>query len=156
MWKMAELQSAPCHLRFDPQWDEDLPPVVGSQEDLERVFLNIFMNAIDAGGENGTVMVQTRFVRAENMVEISITDDGPGIPEDQRGRIFDAFYTTKEKGTGLGLSVCQSIILQHKGKLEVRSQTGWGATFSIKLPVLQDEGIAAHNRRRSPLEGIHP
>ena len=139
MWKMSELESAPCQMTFDAQLAKDLPEIMGSQENLERVFLNLFMNAIHAVSKKGAVRVETRLLPSQNLVEINITDDGPGIPQEQQERIFEPFFTTKENGTGLGLSICQSIILQHKGIISIHSISGQGTTVSIQIPVLQNE-----------------
>jgi signal transduction histidine kinase len=139
MWKMSELESAPCQMTFDARLAKDLPEIMGSQENLERVFLNLFMNAIHAVSRKGTVIVETRLLPSQDMVEIKVTDDGPGIPKEQQDRIFEPFFTTKENGTGLGLSICQSIIMQHKGKISIDSAVGRGTTISIQMPVLQNE-----------------
>jgi signal transduction histidine kinase len=139
MWKMSELESAPCQMTFEAQLAKDLPEIMGSQENLERVFLNLFMNAIHAVSKKGTVIVETRLLPSQDMVEIKVTDDGPGIPKEQQARIFEPFFTTKENGTGLGLSICQSIILQHKGSISIDSTGERGTTVSIQIPVLQNE-----------------
>jgi signal transduction histidine kinase len=139
MWNMSELESAPCQMTFDAQLAKDLPEIMGSQENLERVFLNLFMNAIHAVSKKGTVRVETGLLPSQDLVEIKITDDGPGIPQEQQAMIFEPFFTTKENGTGLGMSICQSIILQHKGSIAIHSSGGQGTTVSIQIPVLQNE-----------------
>ena len=73
------------------------------------------------------------------MVELQVTDDGPGIPVDQQPNIFVPFFTTKEKGTGLGLAICQRIVKNHGGTISVQSKPGEGSTFAIRLPALQSE-----------------
>jgi signal transduction histidine kinase len=145
MWKMSELQSAPSKVKFAADLDKALPEITGSQENLERVFLNLFMNAIHAVSGKGQVSIKTRFLSLEKRVEIKITDNGPGIPEEQRKRIFDPFYTTKEQGTGLGLNISQSLVLQHGGEIRIDSEVGQGTTVSIKLPVMQDDPPARIN-----------
>ena len=139
MWKMSELESAPCQMTFDARLAKDLPEIMGSPENLERVFLNLFMNAIHAVSKKGTVIVETRLLPTQDSVEIKVTDNGPGIPKEQQAKIFEPFFTTKENGTGLGLSICQSIILQHKGSISIDSTGGQGTTISIQIPVLQNE-----------------
>jgi two-component system, NtrC family, sensor histidine kinase HydH len=140
MWKMSELQSIPRKVDFVADLDKALPEITGSQENLERVFLNVFMNAIHAvSGSGGQVRVQTRFLPPEKRAEIKITDNGPGIPKEQRDRIFEPFYTTKEEGTGLGLNISQSLILQHGGQITLESEVGKGTTVSINLPLEQDD-----------------
>jgi signal transduction histidine kinase len=139
IWKMSELESAPCQVAFDARLEKDLPEIMGSQENLERVFLNLFMNAIYTISKKGKVIVETRLLPSGDTVEIKVTDDGPGIPPEQQERIFEPFYTTKESGTGLGLSICQSIIQQHKGDISIQSTPGQGTTVTVRLPVLQDD-----------------
>ena len=75
--------------------------------------------------------------KADGMVKITFTDDGPGITEANQKRIFNPFFTTKEvgKGTGLGLSICHGIVIEHGGKISVRSAIGQGSTFVVELPL---------------------
>lgn len=141
MWKMCELESAPCQVNFEARLEKDLPEIIGSQENIERVFLNLFMNAIHAVSKRGKIIVETSLLPSEEMVEIRIIDDGAGIPKEQFNRIFEPFHTTREDGIGLGLSICQSIIQQHKGSISIDSEEGKGTMFSIKLPIRQDEPL---------------
>jgi signal transduction histidine kinase len=138
-WKTCELQSAPCKIALEARLEKNLPEIIASQENLERVFLNLFMNAIHAISGKGKVLLETRLLPPGDMVEVKITDDGPGIPQEQQERLFEPFYTTKENGTGLGLSICQSIIQQHKGTISVESAPGLGSTFIVRLPILHQE-----------------
>jgi len=138
-WKTCELQSAPCQVALEARLAKNLPEIMASKENLERVFLNLFMNAIHAVSGKGKVILETRLLPSRDMVEIRITDDGPGITREQQEHLFEPFYTTKETGTGLGLSICQSIIQQHKGTISIESTPGQGTTFSVRLPVLQEE-----------------
>jgi signal transduction histidine kinase len=138
-WKTCELQSAPCQVGLEARLEKKLPEIMASKENLERVFLNLFMNAIHAVSRKGKVVLETRLLPSRDMVEIKITDDGPGISREQQERLFEPFYTTKENGTGLGLSICQSIIQQHKGSISFESTPGQGTTVSVRLPVLQND-----------------
>ncbi len=112
-----------------------LPPVTGDRSQLQQVFLNILMNAVQAMGEQGKLILTTR--RVDGFVEALVRDSGPGIPADHIDRIFDPFFTTKEsrKGTGLGLSIAYGIVQKHGGTIAVRSEPGEGATFIVRLPV---------------------
>ncbi len=98
---------------------------------IERVFLNLFTNAVDAMQGEGELVV--RIYDDEDVVKIEVSDTGPGIPEDCLDKIFDPFFTTKDKGTGLGLSIVYNIIKNHYGRIEVNS-TEKGTTFTIYLP----------------------
>lgn len=102
---------------------------------LNQVFMNLIYNAADAIEGHGIISVRTRHDAGK--LYISITDNGCGMPEDVRSRIFEPFYTTKPvgKGTGLGLSIAYGIIEKHQGKIEVESEPGKGTTFTITLPI---------------------
>jgi signal transduction histidine kinase len=116
--------------------EPDLPFVHGSASRLEQVFLNLLVNAKHALAERpaGRIEVATRL--AGHVVEVSVRDDGPGVPAALRHRIFDPFFTTKgpERGTGLGLSIAFDIVREHGGVLELRPMTDGGACFVAHLP----------------------
>jgi two-component system NtrC family sensor kinase len=112
----------------------DLPPVLGSGNRLQQVFLNLFMNAKDAMPSGG--MLEVRTGATNGYVEVEVTDTGLGIPRENLHRVFDPFFTTKAtgRGTGLGLSVSYGIIKEHAGKIEVRSTPGKGTSFRLEFP----------------------
>jgi two-component system, NtrC family, sensor kinase len=113
---------------------ERLPRVQGNPRNLEQVFLNLFLNAIQAMPAGGRL---TLSASAEDAyVRVGVGDTGVGIPAEHRDKIFEPFFTTKEagEGTGLGLSVSYSIVEKHGGRLEVESQVGKGTTFHVILP----------------------
>lgn len=117
---------------------EDAPVLVEAGE-MQQVFLNLLLNAIDAiaghSRTGGHVTVRARVDGGRVVVELA--DDGPGMTQEQQERCFDLFFTTKEvgKGTGLGLSVAHHLIEQHGGQLSVRSAPGEGAVFTVSLPL---------------------
>jgi two-component system, NtrC family, sensor kinase len=115
-------------------FQDDLPPVLGSGNRLQQVFLNLFLNARDAMPSGG--MLEVRSACSNGSVEIEVTDSGLGIPRENLSRIFDPFFTTKAtaRGTGLGLSVSYGIIKEHGGKVEVRSTPGKGTSFRLEFP----------------------
>ena len=104
---------------------------------INQVFMNILVNAVQAMAEGGTVRIATWADRPWAVV--SIADSGPGIPPEVLSRIFDPFFTTKKvgAGTGLGLSISYGIIDRHGGRISVQSEVGTGTTFEIRLPFLQ-------------------
>lgn len=114
----------------------DLPPVHGDEQALQQVFINLILNAVDALPPKGQITVSASKSKQTDFIEISVTDNGPGIPEHILPRIFDPFFTTKvkEKGTGLGLSVSQGIIHRLGGNISVKSQEGLGTIFTVLLP----------------------
>jgi len=119
--------------------DADLPLVLASPHQIERVFLNLFLNAADAMEvPGGTLKIRGR--KEGERVCVSIEDSGPGIPEEVRGRLFEPFVTTKRHGAGLGLWVCYGIISEHGGQIEVESEASRGTVFTITLPALSSRG----------------
>ena len=114
----------------------DLPLVSGNANQIQQVLINLMINAQQAMQGSGEVSVTTSNGNSD-MVEISVKDNGPGIPEDIQAKIFEPFFTTKEvgKGTGLGLSVSYGIIKEHKGDIRVISAPDEGTEFRISLPV---------------------
>lgn len=115
--------------------DESLPPVIASQDQLEGVWLNLLLNAIDAIHPGpGHIHITTCHIA--DQVQIVFADNGHGINPEQLPHIFEPFFTTKGpgRGTGLGLSVCQQIIARHGGEIRVWSQPGVGTQFTIILP----------------------
>ena len=115
---------------------EDIPVIGGDQAQVQQVILNLVTNAIDAIGKDGVVTVRSRCSKDE--IRVTVTDTGPGIPENVQRMIFDPFYTTKSagKGTGLGLWISYNIIEKMGGEISVKSQVGQGTEFTIRLPVV--------------------
>ena len=116
----------------------NLPEIIADRFQMQQVFLNIVLNAEQAMTESsgrGNLTVTTEAF--EEIIKISFTDDGPGIPRDIMNRIFDPFFTTKEvgKGTGLGLSICYGIVTNQGGRIYAQSRPGKGATFIVELPI---------------------
>ncbi len=113
----------------------DMPMTLCNAGQLGQVFMNILLNAAQSIEEFGEIAVRT--FRDGKDACVTISDTGCGIPEDQLGRIFEPFYTTKEigKGTGLGLSIVYDIVKKHEGDIEVTSEPGKGTTFIIKVPI---------------------
>ncbi len=113
----------------------ELPPVRSNAQQLSQVFMNLIVNASQAMNGKGVITIRTR--ATGNKVAVDISDSGPGIPDEVKARLFEAFFTTKgpEKGTGLGLSISRDIVRKHGGEIEVESQAGKGTTFTVTLPV---------------------
>jgi len=120
-----------------------LPRLVLDPGLMQQALLNISLNAIKAMPEGGTLSVETRAEEREGgipgAVKIVFTDTGEGITPENLGRIFSPFFTTRQQGTGLGLAITQRIVEQHKGELDVTSDPGKGATFTIILPLPMNE-----------------
>ena len=116
-----------------------LPRVECLASQLNQVFMNLLVNAAQAIPQKGRITLKSGC--ADDLVWVSVSDTGSGIPPEIMARIFDPFFTTKPvgKGTGLGLSVSYGIIEKHGGRIEVASQPGEGTTFTVWLPVSQPE-----------------
>jgi two-component system NtrC family sensor kinase len=114
---------------------EDLPTIESDRGQLQQVFLNILSNAIAAVEDGGRIDISS-VLEDENAVAVTISDNGPGIPEEHLKRIFEPFFSTKaEYGTGLGLSITFGIVEKLGGRIDVQSEVGDGASFTVRLPV---------------------
>jgi signal transduction histidine kinase len=123
--------SKPIEILF--HGDESLPEVEHDSAQIHQVLLNLLLNAIQA--IDGAGKVEVHLYRAEETINVQVTDDGRGIAPEHLPNIFRPFYTTKGNGTGLGLSLAKRIVEEHKGKLEVRSVLGKGTRFTVILPM---------------------
>ncbi|HEX8948799.1 MAG TPA: ATP-binding protein [Dissulfurispiraceae bacterium] len=106
--------------------------VQADPEQLERVFINLFSNALDAMPEGGTLTVKVE--QRKDSVRMAVSDTGRGIPAEVAEKVFEPFFTTKDKGTGLGLAIVFNIIKKHDGEITIESNEGKGTTFAITLP----------------------
>lgn len=128
-----ELVGRPIQMHLDLA--DDLPPVLASRDQLQSVWINLLLNAIDAlDKEMGYLSLSSSYTGKDFVV--TIVDNGRGIPHDHLGRVFEPFYTTKSpgRGTGLGLSVCLRVIRHHGGNIEVDSHPGKWTRFTVHLP----------------------
>ncbi len=106
--------------------------ICADPEQMERVFINLFNNAVDAMSGEGDLIVKVD--RGEELVQIKVSDSGKGMPVETAEKIFEPFFTTKDKGTGLGLAIVFNIIKKHDGKMSIESKKGKGTIFTITLP----------------------
>jgi len=128
-------------------YSDDLPPIIADPTQLDRVFVNLIKNAMEAmyQTENKRLFIWARLADDPGFVVVDVTDNGPGIPPEIMDKIWVAFYTTKgdRGGTGLGLPACAQIIGQLGGKITVESDVGVGTTFSVFLPVTRAQPSSA-------------
>ena len=110
-----------------------LPSLMMQRAHLREIILNLLVNAREAAGKGGQVTVSCQ-ASPNYTIEFKVKDSGPGVPEDQREQIFEAYYTTKEKGTGLGLAIVKHVLLRHRAEMKISSQPGHGSTFSCLFP----------------------
>jgi two-component system, sporulation sensor kinase E len=137
-----------------------VPPIMGDHDQLKQVFVNLCLNSIEAMGEGGALTVtvgsQGKHLGQPSEMVMQIADTGPGIPAEHLANIFDPFFTLKDQGTGLGLAICRGIIDYHRGSIAAaNSSEGFGAVFTVKLPVAQGmEGyesiVAGGQQARTP------
>jgi signal transduction histidine kinase len=115
----------------------DALPTIGDRTQLQQVILNIVVNGIDAMNDtpNQDRILSIRTSRVENFAELSVSDRGPGIPEDKLKEVFEPFFTSKAEGMGMGLSIARTIIEAHRGLIWAKNRDHGGATFWIRLPL---------------------
>jgi PAS domain S-box-containing protein len=146
-------------IKLTRSWQADVDTIRADADQLEQVFLNFFLNAMDAMKHDGEMVVSTEIRPAEEwaaaisgtngdsheILRITIRDNGEGIRSEDIPHVFDPFFTTKDYGTGLGLSVVHGIIQEHEGQIEVESELTKGTAFHILLPLVRfrEEVVAA-------------
>lgn len=132
-------------------YGRDLPQVHGDRVQLQQLVLNLVVNACDAmqGQETQRVLTVGTGQGADGAVQVTVSDNGPGIPPDRAERIFEPFYTTKERGLGMGLAICRRIATAHGGVLVMQNRPGEGASFRLALPQIEPTrgGLRAGRQR---------
>ncbi|HOW89033.1 MAG TPA: ATP-binding protein [Elusimicrobiales bacterium] len=143
---LQEYQMSTHGVKVEKDLCPDLPKIMADRHQLQQVFVNLMVNAQDAmrpvsGGK--TLSVRTR--KTDGTIRVEITDNGPGIPEENLSRIFEPFFTTKEvgKGTGLGLSLSYGIVSEHGGRIWAENVPGGGARFCVEIPITDVRDIPA-------------
>ena len=121
------------YIKIHKKISKDLRPVLLDENQLEQVFVNLLINAMQAIDEKGNITIETGETPLHQAF-VAVTDDGNGISRDQMKTIFDPFFTTKPKGTGLGLAICHNIVHNHGGDIQVTSKIGEGTTFVVSFP----------------------
>jgi signal transduction histidine kinase len=152
---LLEREMRKYRVSVETEIDESTPLVMASGNQIQRVLLNLLINARQAMPEGGTVLIRLAKSKQtskydEPMVELTVRDSGCGIEPSVLPKIFDAFYSTKngpdetgKGGTGLGLAACKEIIDEHNGKIRVESTVGRGTAFIIRLPIAKNVKAAA-------------
>ncbi len=132
---LTRKQAAFKDVSFEAVLSEPLPFVNVDRDQIQQCLINLAINGIEATDPGGKIRFASRLVPEKEVVEITVSDTGGGIPEKDLDRIFDPFFTSKESGTGLGLAITHGIVEQHDGSIVVESKEGEGTTFRIHLPV---------------------
>jgi two-component system nitrogen regulation sensor histidine kinase NtrY len=124
-------------LRLEKRFAAGLPDLSLDPDLIRRVFINIIDNAIEATSGKGHVVVTTSHEPEKNVVVVEIADDGPGIPPEDRDKLFVPYYSTKRRGSGLGLAIVSRIVAEHRGRIRVESNEPTGSRFILELPVAE-------------------
>jgi two-component system NtrC family sensor kinase len=114
----------------------NLPPIKCYAQQINQVFINLLINAVNSIEEQGVITIKTW--NKDKSIWMAVSDTGRGISQESLSKIFEPFFTTKDigKGTGLGLSITYEIIQRHKGDITVKSEVGKGTTFTIRIPIV--------------------
>ncbi|MBL8137967.1 MAG: HAMP domain-containing protein [Acidobacteria bacterium] len=121
-------------LTLDVALASDLPPVRLDDEQIKRVIINLVDNAVEAMHRQGRIVVETAHDPVHRVARVVVADDGPGIPEGDRDKLFLPYYSTKGRGSGLGLAIVRRIVAEHGGNVEVSDNSPTGSRFTIELP----------------------
>jgi two-component system NtrC family sensor kinase len=132
-----ENQALMQNIQISTQIDEGLPSIVIDPSQVQRVFINMIVNAAEAMNGSGQLTMTTKQDKDRGCIEITFSDTGMGIQEENLEKIFDPFFTTKDTGhgVGLGLAISYGIIKEHGGTISVESEVGRGTTFVVRIPV---------------------
>jgi signal transduction histidine kinase len=138
------------HIVVIKHYAAELPPVLGVQQELEQVFLNVLVNAWHAMPQGGTVTIQASLLGTQQ-VQVSVQDTGSGMSPATLARACEPFYSTKgEQGTGLGLAICRQILDSHRGTLRLASVPGEGTTVTMTLPRAEAKDRESGVTQREP------
>lgn len=132
---VALYKSGQRKVRVDSSVDERLPVLEVDRDQIKRVLINLMDNAVAAAGEDGVVSLETHYHDELRLARIEVADNGPGIPQEARHKLFEPYFSTKKTGTGLGLAIVSNIISDHNGYIRVRDNQPTGTRFVIELPV---------------------
>ncbi len=144
---LAEEMAGQRGVQIVRRYDPSLPPILADEDRILQVFHNLVRTAIEAMSAGGRLTLVTRlsmnplFAKVDlgqgqrSMAEIQVIDDGQGIPDSVRARLFTPFFTTTDRGLGLGLALCHRIVEEHRGAIQVASAPGRGTTMSCFLPI---------------------
>ena len=123
------------HIKIERHLSAEIEKALLDQNQLQQVFVNLLLNAVQAIETTGVITIHTRMNASADNILVEIEDTGGGIPSEQMNKIFEPFFSTKRNGSGLGLSVSYGIVKNHGGRLEVQSTPGKGTRFTIILPL---------------------
>ena len=147
---LVSYQTALDDVRIVKQIDHNLPVFYGNPSAFREIFLNLFLNAVQAVSKSGVIQISVRYKSMDRTIEIRVSDTGAGIQPEYLNQVFNPFFTTRQEGTGLGLFVTQQIVHRYNGSIHVESKVGEGTIVIVELPI--DEK-PADERNPQPSEG---
>ena len=115
--------------------DSSVPPINLDPEQMRRVFVNLFDNAIQAMKQKGRIRVTTEMEWKHQRVRVTVADEGPGIRQEDQEKLFVPYFSKNRRGTGLGLAIVHRIVTDHNGRIQVANRRPHGTLFSIELPI---------------------
>ena len=122
-------------VEFVPDFDSSVPDINIDREQMRRVFVNLFDNAIQAMKQKGRIWVSTKMDWKQQRVRVTVADEGPGLPQEDQRKLFVPYFSRKRTGTGLGLAIVHRIVTDHNGTIQASNRHPQGALFIIELPV---------------------
>jgi two-component system nitrogen regulation sensor histidine kinase NtrY len=122
----------PIQFEFIP---DELPVLNIDRDQMKRVMINLIKNSLAAIDDEGKIRIRTKYDSKLQIVRLEVSDDGRGIPDEDKERLFEPYFSTRKSGTGLGLTIVNAIISDHNGYIRVRDNKPKGTTFLIELPV---------------------
>jgi two-component system, NtrC family, sensor histidine kinase HydH len=132
---LIENDLAEKNIKVKTDFDSNIPLILFDPNTLEQVFINLYMNSIEAMPEGGEISIKTRINNEYKTAEMFLIDSGSGIPTEIKDKVFDPFFSTKKYGSGLGLSIAYEVITMLKGKIEFMQPNGKGTICKITLPI---------------------
>ncbi|MEE2935035.1 MAG: ATP-binding protein [Planctomycetota bacterium] len=147
---LLEREMRQYKVSIETELDPETPKVLASGNQIQRVLLNLLINARQSMPEGGDILIRVNSGSDASLIDLTVRDNGSGIPQETLPHIFDAFYSTKDGpdksgkgGTGLGLAACKEIVDSHRGRIRVESTVGVGTAFIIRLPIANNSPDAA-------------
>jgi signal transduction histidine kinase len=130
---LAQSEALQRDVQISIRSDDNLPPIQLDPDLMKQCLLNIVLNGCQAMPNGGVLNIST--VLHNGSLELRVQDEGVGIPPENREKVFNLYYTTKENGSGIGLATVFKVVQLHNGEIEVESEVGKGTTFILKFPV---------------------
>ena len=128
-------QEAHRHLTIDCRIDPATPAFLFDGVQIKRVLINLLDNAVSVLGDGGAIVITLEYNRSAGRVRMLVADDGPGIPDEVKARLFEPYFSTRKSGTGLGLAIAHTIVSEHGGTIRAADNSPAGAVFAVELPL---------------------